>query len=162
MLSPVTLTCHTAVTVEVSCRNLLRSANNVANRSPLLSLLYFGPLGKHCGNAELCPWLAYRAVFFYLDKRPFVRFHAAQSIITFGSLLLLEMLVRWLAETRFGQVRHIMAFIALVMVVLWIVLMIKASRQKIKFPIAGGVAKILSLALNEGRLRASPKRTVTI
>src|SRR5882757_7779196 len=33
-------------------------------------------------------------VFFFIDKRPFVRFHAAQSIVVFGGLHVLSILLR--------------------------------------------------------------------
>jgi uncharacterized membrane protein len=85
-------------------------------------------------------------IFFYLDKRPFVQFHAAQSIITFGSLLLLDVaLGLWVGENRVGLSRHIRSLIVLVTFVLWIVLMIKAYQGKrFKLPIAGHVAEILA------------------
>ena len=140
------LVCRTVVTAEVWFRNLLRSANNVAKRSPLLSLLYSSGLSeKTAATLSYVLGLPTGLFFFYLDKRPFVRFHAVQSIITFGGLLLAEMLVQDVRQNRFGLGRHITSLIALVPLVLWIVLMITAYQGKrFKLPIAGDVAEILA------------------
>ena len=33
-------------------------------------------------------------IFFFIDKRPFVRFHAAQSIVVFGGLTIVRIALR--------------------------------------------------------------------
>ncbi len=95
-------------------------------------------------------------IFFLIDKRPYVRFHAAQSIITFGGLHILRMVlglalgVGWWFGGRhsLGRVAFawpIMGLIGIVSLVLWIVLMVKAYQgQKVKLPFAGDLAEDLA------------------
>ena len=90
-------------------------------------------------------------IFFLIDKRPFVRFHAAQSIVVFGGLHLINialgmifgvgmMMSRGLGA--FGMGSGLYGLISLVGIVLWIVLMVKAYQgQKFEVPVAGGIAK---------------------
>jgi uncharacterized membrane protein len=77
-------------------------------------------------------------VFFILEKdNKFVRFHALQSIVTFGALtvvfaLVFVPIVGWI----FSWLTILIAFI------LWIILMIKAYRgRKYKLPLAGEIAE---------------------
>lgn len=77
-------------------------------------------------------------VFFILEKdNKFVRFHAMQSIVTFGVLnlsfsLILIPIIGWIISYLIG----VLAF------VLWIILMIKAAQgQKYKLPWAGNFAE---------------------
>jgi uncharacterized membrane protein len=78
-------------------------------------------------------------VFFILEKdNKFVRFHAMQSIITFGALTVVNFIlmfipiIGWIISWLIG----VLAFI------LWIVLMIKAYQgQKYKLPWAGEIAE---------------------
>jgi uncharacterized membrane protein len=66
-------------------------------------------------------------LFLLLDKRPYVRFHAAQSIVVFtlGALLL--------------------NFLSLLSLVLWVVLMVKAFQGvRFKLPLAGDIAESLT------------------
>jgi uncharacterized membrane protein len=91
-------------------------------------------------------------IFFLIDKRPFVRFHAAQSMVVFGGLQIIYVI---LAEVFFRSflVGSIGAFsleslllsaIQLVTLVLWIVLMVKAyQHEKFKVPIAAGITDSL-------------------
>jgi uncharacterized membrane protein len=95
-------------------------------------------------------------IFFLIDKRPYVRFHAAQSIITFGgfhaikSILGMAFGVGW----WYGGWRHVrhagpawalISLVSLVSLVLWIVLMVKAYRgERYKLPIAGDLAENLA------------------
>ena len=92
-------------------------------------------------------------IFYLIDKRPYVRFHAAQSIITFGGLHILRAAlglafgVGW----WFGSYRHaayfpvalpILGLLGLLTLVLWIVLMVKAYQgQRFKLPVAGDLAE---------------------
>ena len=39
-------------------------------------------------------------IFYFIDKRPFVRFHAAQSIVVFGGLTLIRMVSGMLFHRR--------------------------------------------------------------
>jgi len=78
-------------------------------------------------------------VFLLLEKKDkFVRFHAWQSIIVFGFLNAVYLILFWIPIVGwvFGWVLWALAF------VLWILLMVKAGRgQKIKMPVAGDIAE---------------------
>jgi len=90
-------------------------------------------------------------VFFLIDKRPFVRFHAAQSMVVFGGLGILYFIFGTVLRGglafmggfgAFGLVGMMFGLIWLVGVVLWILLMVKAYQgQKYEVPIAAGIAK---------------------
>jgi uncharacterized membrane protein len=78
-------------------------------------------------------------VFLILEQKSrFVRFHAIQSIIVFGSLNLAGIIlghILWIGPF-FGAVIGVLAF------VLWIVLMVKAYQNQLyKIPLAGGLAE---------------------
>ena len=95
-------------------------------------------------------------IFYLIDKRPYVRFHAAQSIITFGGLQILRAVlgmilgVGWWFGGRHDLGRGalawpILSLIGVVSLVLWIVLMVKAYQgQKFKLPLAGDLAENLA------------------
>ena len=78
-------------------------------------------------------------IFLLLEKdNQFVRFHAIQSIIVFGALTVVDIVlgfvpvIGWVAVWAIG----ILAFI------LWVVLMVKAYQgQRYKLPIAGDIAE---------------------
>jgi len=78
-------------------------------------------------------------VFLVIEqKNRFVRFHALQSIVTFGALTVAGALLGWIpyAGDVFRIVIGILAFI------LWIVLMVKAYQGELyKLPVAGQVAE---------------------
>jgi uncharacterized membrane protein len=92
-------------------------------------------------------------IFFLIDKRPYVRFHAAQSLVVFGGLHLLRIGlamifgVGWFFGGGMGWTGFSFGFvffslIGLLSVVLWIVLMIKAYQgERFKVPIAGDLAE---------------------
>ena len=93
-------------------------------------------------------------IFFLIDKRPFVRFHAAQSIVVFGGLHILNVVVAIVFGAGFMMMGRFGAFglgaalyglISLVAFVLWIVLMIKAYQgEKFKVPVAAGIAESIA------------------
>ena len=95
-------------------------------------------------------------IFFLIDKRPYVRFHAAQSMLTFGGLHVLRAVLAamfgvgwWFGGPghwhRFGHAWPIMGLFGLVSFVLWIVLMVKAYQgQKFKLPFVGDLAEGLA------------------
>ena len=86
-------------------------------------------------------------------SRPMVRFHAAQSIVTFGGLHILRMVlgmpfgVGW----WFGGFGHwggfgigvvLLSFLGLLTFVLWIICMVKAYQGvRFKLPLAGDIAE---------------------
>jgi uncharacterized membrane protein len=77
-------------------------------------------------------------IFLLIDKRPWVKFHAAQSIAVFGGLTIIRIglvfMGHWIGWGIFG-------LIGLVGFVLWIFLMIKAyQHETIRIPIAADIA----------------------
>ena len=93
-------------------------------------------------------------IFFLIDKRPFVRFHAAQSIVVFGGLHIINIALTILFGA--GMMMHggfgaigvggaLYGLVSLVGFILWILLMIKAyQHEKFEVPIAAGIAKSFS------------------
>ena len=90
-------------------------------------------------------------IFFLIDKRPFVRFHAAQSIVVFGALHIINIVVGIIfgagfmmmgAWGAFGLGWVLYSLINLVALVLWILLMVKANQgEKFQVPVAAGIAQ---------------------
>jgi uncharacterized membrane protein len=90
-------------------------------------------------------------IFYLIDKRPFVRFHAAQSIVTFGGLHILNIVLGIVFGAgmmfrggygAFGMASAFYSLIGLVTFILWILLMVKAyQHQKFEVPVAAGIAK---------------------
>jgi len=92
-------------------------------------------------------------IFFFIDKRPFVRFHAAQSIVVFGALHILLIVlgiafgVSLMAGgwAGFSIGWAIYRLVDLVALVLWIVLMIKAYQgEKFRVPVAADIAESIA------------------
>jgi uncharacterized membrane protein len=92
-------------------------------------------------------------IFYLVDKRPFVRFHAAQSMVIFGGFnLLYFVIVRLFFRASvvggygffsFGGLFGLVLQLAqLAAFVLWIVLMVKAYQGvRYKVPVAGDIAE---------------------
>ena len=93
-------------------------------------------------------------VFFLIDKRPYVRFHAAQSIVVFGGLHAITLMIGIIFGTGFMMMGGMGAFgmgtalyglISLVEFILWILLMVKAYQgEKFEVPVAAGIAQSLA------------------
>jgi uncharacterized membrane protein len=93
-------------------------------------------------------------IFFLIDKRPAVRFHAAQSIVVFGGLHIISfiwgiVIARmifsggWI-NGGFGMLWLLSDLIWLIAVILWILLMIKAYQgEQFRVPIAANFADSL-------------------
>jgi uncharacterized membrane protein len=88
-------------------------------------------------------------IFYLTDKRPFVRFHAAQSIVVFGALTIIRIIVGMmfvtggLAGITTGLSLGILLFwlISLVGLILWVLLMVKAYQgERYRVPIAADLA----------------------
>jgi uncharacterized membrane protein len=88
-------------------------------------------------------------IFLLIDKRPFVKFHAAQSIVVFGALMILRIgfgIVMGIGGfVGFGLWAMVSMVIGLLTVILWILLMVKAYQHElfrvpIAAPIADGIA----------------------
>ena len=90
-------------------------------------------------------------IFFLIDKRPFVRFHAAQSMVVFGGLHIISIVLGIFFGAgmmfrggfgAFGMGAALYGLINLVALILWILLMVKAyQHEKFEVPIAAGIAK---------------------
>lgn len=92
-------------------------------------------------------------IFLLIDKRPYVRFHAAQSLITFGVLHIARAALGmifgfgWWFGGHAG-LRHLglglplLSLLGLLTFVLWILCMVKAYQgQWFKLPLAGDIAE---------------------
>ena len=89
-------------------------------------------------------------IFLLVDKRPFVKFHAAQSIVVFGGLHIVTVaLGMFLGVSLFTGGFHVFApgfllmhLVNLAAFILWILLMIKAYQgERFKLPIASDLAE---------------------
>ena len=90
-------------------------------------------------------------IFFLIDSRPFVRFHAAQSLVTFGGLHIIRIVLG--AVFGFGWWYHgewanlglgalLFGVLGLISLVLWILCMVKAYQgERYKVPVAGDIAE---------------------
>jgi len=93
----------------------------------------------------LLGWLT-GIIFLLIDKRPFVRFHAAQSIVVFGALTIIRIILGFAflggGLIGFSLWGLLISAIWLIWLVLWIVLMIMAYQGKMfEVPIAAPIAK---------------------
>jgi uncharacterized membrane protein len=86
-------------------------------------------------------------IFLLIDKRPWVRFQAAQSIVVFAGLTVVQIALSVMSSTiggllGFGLMSMLGLLIGLVTFVLWILLMVKAYKHEtFKVPIAAGIAE---------------------
>lgn len=92
-------------------------------------------------------------VFLLIDKRPYVRFHAAQSLVLFGGLHILRIILGMafgisflgggmLGWTGFSFGLGIYHLLSLAGFVLWILCMVKAFQgEKFVLPIVGDIAQ---------------------
>jgi uncharacterized membrane protein len=86
-------------------------------------------------------------IFILIDKRPFVRFHAAQSIALFGALSLLRVVLRiaFFGTHGIGMVGFwalLSVLLTVITIVAWIACMILAYQGKrFEVPVAGPIAK---------------------
>ena len=77
-------------------------------------------------------------VFLLIDKRPWVKFHAAQTIAVFGGLTVIR--IGLLFMTHFMG-WGIQALLGLIGFILWIFLMVKAyQHETVRIPIAADIA----------------------
>jgi uncharacterized membrane protein len=101
-------------------------------------------------------------IFFLIDKRPYVRFHAAQSIVTFGGLNIIRVVLALVFGVGFsfhGGSRHwgygtmggfgvglvLISLLGLLTFILWIACMVKAAQgSRFMLPIAGEIAENLA------------------
>ena len=89
-------------------------------------------------------------IFLLIDKRPWVRFQAAQSIAVFGGLTIVQIALSVMSSTiggllGFGLMSMLGLLIGLITFVLWILLMVKAYKHEtFKVPIAAGIAESIA------------------
>jgi len=88
-------------------------------------------------------------IFLLIDKRPFVKFHAAQSIVVFGGLMVLRIGVGIIMGGSglmgFGLWAAVALLTGLLSFVLWIFLMVKAYNHELfKLPIVAGIAESIA------------------
>ena len=90
-------------------------------------------------------------IFFLIDKRPYVRFHAAQSIVVFGGLHVINIIIGIMFGAgfmmmggwgSFGLGAALYCLVSLLGLILWILLMVKAYQgEKFQVPVAAGIAQ---------------------
>ncbi len=89
-------------------------------------------------------------IMLLVDKRPFVRFHAAQSIVVFGALFVLRVVLgfAFISSYHYGfwAVEGLISLtLSLITLAAWIVLMVMAYQGKrFEVPIAAGIAKSIA------------------
>jgi uncharacterized membrane protein len=91
-------------------------------------------------------------IFYFIDKRPFVRFHAAQSIVVFGGLHILSIVLGMVFGVGMfmphgagvvagAGMMGLWSLLGIVELVLWILLMVMAFQgKKFRLPIAADLA----------------------
>lgn len=99
-------------------------------------------IGMQANVAALLSYLAGLVtgiIFFLIEKEnKFVRFHAMQSIVTFGALWVLYIILMFVPVI--GWI--LLPVLSILNLILWIVLMIKAYQGVyFKLPIAGDIAE---------------------
>lgn len=117
-------------------------AYNPGYSAPAASGLQENVAGLLC---YLLGWLT-GIIFLLIDKRPFVRFHAAQSIVVFGFLFVIRLvLIFGLSGSFFGYWAFygiISLLISLLTLAAWVILMIQAYQGKwFEIPGASGIAR---------------------
>ncbi len=93
-------------------------------------------------------------IFFFIESNKFVKFHAMQSILAFGSISVVLMVIGVIQTTlratfimggSFVLLRLLGMFSTLLwigMLILWVILMVKANQgETFKLPIAGDIAE---------------------
>ena len=96
-------------------------------------------------------WWITGLIFFITDKRPYVRFHAAQALVTFGAICALYIVLALFAGLSImigiGVLGALISFalypiIGLASLVAWILCMVKAyGGERFKLPFNGDIAE---------------------
>lgn len=78
-------------------------------------------------------------IFYVLEKdNKFVRFHAMQSIVVFGALFVLSVILQFVAVVLWPLI----IILNIAGIALWVILMLKAYQgEHFKLPIAGDIAE---------------------
>ena len=86
----------------------------------------------------LFAWVSGLILYLVETKSQFVRFHAAQSVIVFGAISILSIVLTLIPFLGWA----VNGLLGLLSLVLWIILMVKAYQgEKYKFPVAGDLAE---------------------
>jgi len=143
--------CGTAVASDTAfCPNCgaAQSASPGVPTSPAAAGLSENVAGLLC---YLVGWIT-GLIFLLIDKRPFVRFHAAQSLVTFGALNILSIIIGMVfgmgmmfggsfSWTGFTVGALLLRLIDLACLIVWIVGMFKAyQHERFRIPIAADLA----------------------
>ena len=99
-------------------------------------------LGMKANLAALLSYLAgiITGIIFYLleKENKFVRFHAMQSILTFGFFFALNLVLGFIPVIGWS----IMPIMGIIQLILWIMLMVKAYQgERFKLPVVGDIAE---------------------
>ena len=99
-------------------------------------------LGMKPNVAALLSYLAgiLTGIIFYLleKENKFVRFHAMQSIMTFGFFFVLNIVLGFVPVVGWS----LMPLVGIVQLIIWIVLMVKSYQgERFKLPIVGDIAE---------------------
>lgn len=91
-------------------------------------------------------------IFYFIDKRPYVRFHAAQSIVVFAGLHVISIVLAMFfgfsliagGLSGFSLGYALYGLVDLAGLILWILLMVKAYQgERFRVPIAADIAEKL-------------------
>ncbi|HTZ47715.1 MAG TPA: DUF4870 domain-containing protein [Verrucomicrobiae bacterium] len=125
-------------------------ANQTATATPAVSTAVAAPTEGLQENIAglLCYVLGLITgiIFLLIDKRPFVKFHAAQSIAVFGGLFVIQLALGFMRGIVGGLVGFgLSGLLGIVAFILWILLMIKAYQHEMfRVPIAADIADSLA------------------
>ena len=89
-------------------------------------------------------WITGLIIFLLEKENKFVRFHALQSIVTFGAFTVLWIVFSILTYIRYiGTLFEVLNILSGILAfVLWVVLMVKAYQgERYKLPVAGDLAE---------------------
>jgi len=100
-------------------------------------------------------WVSGLVFFLIEDRSSFVRFHAAQSIVTFGTLTLAALLLGWIPLAG----RVLWAIVGVVAFVVWVVMIVRASNgESYKLPWFGNLAERMLAAAGDREAAEGPGR----
>ena len=99
-------------------------------------------------------------VVFLIDKRPYVRFHAAQSLVVFGALHVIQVVIATTfglgwgfgsvgTTLHLGAGLMILDALNLLALVLWVICIVKAYQGvRFKVPVAGEIAEKMAAGMH--------------
>lgn len=83
-------------------------------------------------------WLSGLIMYFIEKDNKFVRFHALQSMVVFGTLFVATLVLAYIPILGL----YLLPFLWLASLIIWFFLMVKAyNGQNFKFPLAGDIAQ---------------------